>query len=66
MRSAPALLALVFAAGAVAGAQPTSSPALTAAVKAPTRSQANVARDRYRHPVETLSFFGVKPSVPDG
>ena len=33
-----------------------------AAVKASTRSPANVARDRYRHPVETLRFFGVKPT----
>jgi predicted methyltransferase len=36
--------------------------ALVAAVAAPTRTPANVLRDRYRHPVETLSFFGVKPS----
>jgi predicted methyltransferase len=31
------------------------------AVAAPTRTAANVARDRYRHPAETLAFFGVKP-----
>ena len=36
--------------------------ALRAAVAAATRTPANLARDRYRHPVETLSFFGVKPS----
>jgi len=36
--------------------------ALVAAVAAPTRTPANVLRDRYRHPVETLSFFGVRPS----
>jgi predicted methyltransferase len=36
--------------------------ALEAAVAAPTRTPANVARDQYRHPVETLSFFGVRPS----
>ena len=36
--------------------------ALAAAVAAPTRTPANVLRDRYRHPVETLSFFGVRPS----
>ena len=36
--------------------------ALRAAVAAPTRTAANIARDRYRHPVETLAFFGVKPS----
>ena len=36
--------------------------ALRLAAAAPTRSAANVARDRYRHPVETLAFFGVRPS----
>jgi predicted methyltransferase len=36
--------------------------ALTAAIAAPGRTPANVARDRYRHPLETLSFFGVRPS----
>lgn len=39
----------------------TSTPALTAALAAPTRTPANVARDKYRHPAETLAFFGVKP-----
>ena len=36
--------------------------ALRAAVAAPTRTAANIARDRYRHPVETLAFFGVRPT----
>lgn len=35
--------------------------AIAAAVAAPTRTPANVARDTYRHPAETLTFFGVKP-----
>jgi predicted methyltransferase len=35
--------------------------AIAAAVAAPTRDPANTARDRYRHPAETLAFFGVKP-----
>lgn len=34
--------------------------AIAAAVTAPTRTPANTARDRYRHPAETLAFFGVK------
>jgi predicted methyltransferase len=33
-----------------------------AAIAAPGRAPANVARDRYRHPLETLSFFGVRPT----
>jgi predicted methyltransferase len=34
---------------------------LSAAVAGPARSDANRARDRYRHPLETLTFFGVEP-----
>ncbi|MBB4639744.1 class I SAM-dependent methyltransferase [Rhizorhapis suberifaciens] len=32
------------------------------AVALSDRSEANRARDKYRHPVETLKFFGVKPT----
>src|SRR4051794_30005463 len=42
--------------------QGSAQAALRAAIAAPTRTPAYVARDRYRHPFETLSFFGVKPS----
>ncbi len=34
-----------------------------AAVTSPHRSEANRARDRYRHPKETLAFFGLKPEM---
>jgi predicted methyltransferase len=34
---------------------------IAAAVAHPGRTEANRARDQYRHPVETLTFFGVKP-----
>ncbi len=34
---------------------------IAAAVAAPTRTPANTIRDKYRHPAETLAFFGVKP-----
>jgi predicted methyltransferase len=27
------------------------------------RSSANKARDRYRHPKETLQFFGLRPDM---
>ncbi len=58
--------AAVLAVGAcqsVAQPQPAQqlTPALAAAVASPTRTPANLARDRYRHPVETLAFFGVEP-----
>lgn len=35
--------------------------AIAAAVAAPTRTPANLARDTYRHPAGTLALFGVKP-----
>lgn len=35
--------------------------ALASAIGASTRTSANVQRDRYRHPAETLAFFGVRP-----
>lgn len=43
-------------------AKPASETALTAATASPLRSEANRARDQYRHPVQTLSFFGIKPT----
>jgi predicted methyltransferase len=44
-------------------AKPAADPAtaLAAALAAPTRTPANVARDKYRHPAETLTFFGLQP-----
>ena len=61
------LLAVAFPAitaslTARAAQTPESALSLAAAVGAPTRTPAHVVRDKYRHPVETLSFFGVKPS----
>src|SRR3984893_10744202 len=35
-------------------------PALAAIIDGPQRSDANKARDQYRHPLEVLTFFGVK------
>jgi len=58
-----AILLLAAAAPSVASAAP--APATTGpiadAVANPARSEANRKRDRYRHPVETLAFFGVRP-----
>ncbi|MEO6384515.1 MAG: methyltransferase [Thermomonas sp.] len=36
--------------------------ALQAAINAPGRDEANRARDGYRHPLQTLQFFGVQPN----
>ena len=38
-------------------------PALVAVVNGPQRLDAKKARDAYRHPVETLTFFGLKPDM---
>ena len=41
---------------------PAANAALQAAIDAPGRDAANRARDSYRHPLQTLQFFGVMPS----
>jgi predicted methyltransferase len=51
----------VFAQGAPQPAGKASA-AIEAAVRDPQRSEANRQRDQYRHPAETLAFFGVKPT----
>jgi len=65
MRTSRLAIGLVMAfcasAPAIAASPAETDPELVAAIKAPTRTPANVARDRYRHPAETLAFFGVKP-----
>ena len=46
----------------MAAGHPAWHQALQQAIAAPTRTPANVSRDRYRHPLETLTFFGVAPN----
>jgi predicted methyltransferase len=41
-------------------AHAATDPKLLAAIDSLTRSPANVARDRYRHPAAALSFFGLR------
>lgn len=57
VQSAPAV------APAIAPPGPAAAPdgALEAAVLGSWRSQADKARDPFRHPVETLAFYGLKP-----
>lgn len=54
-----ALAALVATPGLGQAASPNTA-ALEQAVSAPTRTPGNTARDRYRNPLQTLSFFGVE------
>ncbi len=60
---------LALFATAALGATATGAPQMGAvsadlktAIAAPTRTPANTARDKYRHPAQTLAFFGIKPA----
>ena len=54
--------AAVFSLAALCGAAQADS-ALDAALAGEHRSEANRARDAYRHPVQTLGFFGIEPDM---
>lgn len=58
-------LLLAAPAMAIKPVGPNAQPAITAAVQAAVDSKGrtpdNVKRDAYRHPAQTLSFFGVEP-----
>lgn len=56
-------LTVAVAGGAALSARETAvDPALVSTLSGAQRSEANRARDQYRHPAETLSFLGVKPN----
>jgi predicted methyltransferase len=57
------ILALLVAAIVVAGAAAAAAnpDALAAAIASPARAAKFVQRDVYRHPLETLRFFGLRP-----
>jgi predicted methyltransferase len=42
---------------------PNMRAAIQAAMASPHRKPGNADRDKYRHPLETLTFFGVKPMM---
>jgi len=56
------LLAAALA-GPAWAADKTDDAQLRAAIAGSHRSSANVARDTWRHPYETLTFFGIKPTM---
>ena len=61
-----AVKSLLVASLALTSAQALShshESALTQAVQSSERDAKNSARDQYRHPVETLEFFGFKPNM---
>jgi predicted methyltransferase len=55
-------LALGLAAFPAFGHAATTAPDLAAAITNPKRSAFNMARDKYRHPLAVLNFFGLKPN----
>ena len=56
MRLLPLLAATLIAAPVLAASLPET-------IAGPQRSVANKVRDVYRHPAETLNFFGLKPAM---
>jgi predicted methyltransferase len=57
------LMAALVVAPAFGAGSSTTDAALLAAVNGDWRSADEKARDRYRHPVETLTFWGLKPGM---
>src|SRR6266446_9217147 len=55
--------AVLLAACAANNSRQTTAAGLTAILAADYRSEENRARDRYRHPKETLLFFGLRPEM---
>jgi predicted methyltransferase len=63
LAAASILACLVAASSAVSAEDSDAAQKLRQAVNSPARSSADKARDPYRHPVETLSFFGIRPDM---
>src|SRR3974390_2288381 len=61
MRTHGALVLLLAAAAAASAPAAETSDPLAAAIASPSRTPKNVARDVYRHPLQTLQFFGLRP-----
>jgi predicted methyltransferase len=55
-------LLLTLAAVAVSAVAADAQDPLAAAIASPSRTAKFTARDQYRHPLETLRFFGVRPN----
>ncbi|MDP9088125.1 MAG: methyltransferase [Pseudomonadota bacterium] len=55
--------AIICAVGYETASAAPADAALSAAVASPARTPAAVARDKARHPVEELTFFGINPKM---
>lgn len=60
---ATAFLLLALPLAHAAGMEPPANPTLKQVVNGPWRTPAYVKRDKYRHPVQALEFFGLKPDM---
>ncbi len=58
-----ASLATLSAAGPAPAAETDTATRLRAAISGDQRTAKNRARDVYRHPFETLTFFGIQPGM---
>lgn len=63
IRSIGLVLMIVWVTPALAAIAASDQVQLKSAIAGPQRSAEHRARDRYRHPFETLSYFGVKPGM---
>jgi predicted methyltransferase len=67
VRTSPTRLLLMLGffalASLAARAEPAQDDRLKDAIAGDHRSEANKARDKYRHPFETLTFFGIRPDM---
>ena len=54
---------IILSAGLTLSIYSLPAHSLEQSVNSEDRSQDNIARDVYRHPYETLSFFGIKPRM---
>ncbi len=54
---------LLLVLGITSAAFAETTPELQKWVDSPKRSEENRARDEYRHPTETLTFFGLQPTM---
>jgi len=61
--STVAALALLALASLARAAPSLASPTLAEVIAGPQRTPAFQARDRYRHPLQGLEFFGLKPDM---
>ncbi|HEX4476745.1 MAG TPA: hypothetical protein VH142_16770 [Polyangiaceae bacterium] len=48
---------------AASASYPSTKAALTVLLKSPIRKPGNPERDKYRHPIETLTFIGLTPKM---